>query len=64
MEKDTISISKQIYWRIYYWLFVERFNKKIDFNFKKNIYRWDLINFLIIFRNTCNIKFLKIKEYE
>ena len=64
MEKDTISISKQIYWRIYYWLFVERFNKKIDFNFKKNIFRWDLINFLIIFRNTCNIKFLKIKEYE
>ena len=64
MEKDTISISKQIYWRIYYWLFVERFNKKIDFNFKKNIYRWDLINFLITFRNTCNIKFLKIKEYE
>ena len=27
-------------------LFVERFNKKIDFNFKKNIFRWDLINFL------------------
>ena len=46
MEQDTVSISKQIYWRVYYWLFVERFNKKIDFNFKKNIFRWDLINFL------------------
>ena len=46
MKQDTVSISKQIYWRVYYWLFVERFNKKIDFNFKKNIFRWDLINFL------------------
>ena len=46
MKQDTVSISKQIYWRVYYWLFVERFNKKIDFNFKKNIFRWDVINFL------------------
>jgi len=46
MKQDTVSISKQIFWRVYYWLFVERFNKKIDFNFKKNIFRWDLINFL------------------
>ena len=33
--------------RIYYFLFVERFNKKISFNFPKNIFRWDLIQFLI-----------------
>ena len=33
--------------RIYYFLFVERFNKKLSFNFPKDIFRWDLIQFLI-----------------
>ena len=33
--------------RIYYFLFVERSNKKLPFNFPKNIFRWDLIQFLI-----------------
>jgi len=33
--------------RIYYFLFIERFNKKLSFNFPKNIFRWDLIQFLI-----------------
>ena len=33
--------------RIYYFLFVERSNKKLSFNFPKNIFRWDLIQFLI-----------------
>ena len=33
--------------RIYHYLFVERFNKKLTFNFPQNIYRWDLIQFII-----------------
>jgi len=46
MDKNTISKSQQFYRRIYYFLFKERFNKKIVYNFEKNIFRWDLINFL------------------
>ena len=33
--------------RIYYFLFIERFNKKLSFNFPEKIFRWDLIQFLI-----------------
>ena len=33
--------------RIYVYLFVERFNKKIKFDFPQDIYRWDLVKFLI-----------------
>ena len=33
--------------RIYYFLFIERFNKKLFFNFPEKIFRWDLIQFLI-----------------
>jgi hypothetical protein len=33
--------------RVYYFLFVERFNKKLSFNFPQNVFRWDLIQFLI-----------------
>jgi len=33
--------------RIYYFIFVERFSKKLLFNFPKNIYRWDLIQYII-----------------
>ena len=33
--------------RIYYFLFIERFNKKLRFNFPEKIFRWDLIQFLI-----------------
>jgi len=33
--------------RIYYFLFIERFNKRLSFNFPQNIYRWDLIQFII-----------------
>ena len=34
--------------KIYYFLFVERSNKKLSFNFPKNIFRWDLIQHIII----------------
>ena len=33
--------------RIYYFLFVERYNKKLDIKFPKNIHRWDLIQHII-----------------
>ena len=33
--------------RIYHFLFIERFNKKLSFNFPKNIFRWDLVQLLI-----------------
>ena len=44
MEK--ISKVKKIYNKLYYNLFVERFYKKINYNFPLDFYRWDLINFL------------------
>lgn len=33
--------------RIYHILFCEKFNKSINFQFEKNIYRWDIINEII-----------------
>jgi len=33
--------------RIYFFLFKERFNQKLFLEFPKNIYRWDLIQFII-----------------
>ena len=45
MEK--LNLFKLIFNRIYYYLFIERFNKKLFFNFPVDIYRWDLIQFII-----------------
>ena len=45
MEK--ISKIKKITNRIYHYVFVERFNKKIKYNFPNNFFRWNLINYLI-----------------
>ena len=33
--------------RVYYNLFIENFNKTIDFKFEKNIFRWDLLQTII-----------------
>jgi hypothetical protein len=33
--------------RIYYFLFKERFSKKLQFEFPNNIFRWDLIQYII-----------------
>lgn len=33
--------------RIYYFLFIERSNKKLSFNFPFDVFRWDLIQFII-----------------
>ena len=45
MEK--LNFFRLLINRIYYFFFVERFSKKLTFDFPKNIYRWDLIQFLI-----------------
>ncbi len=39
--------------KIYYYLFKERFDKKIDFDFPHDVNRWDLIQKLI---NSNNFK--------
>ena len=45
MEK--LNKFQKIRNRIYYNLFIEKFNKKINYNFPDNYFRWDLIEYLI-----------------
>ena len=52
MEK--LNNLKLFYNRIYYNLFIENFNKTIDFKFEKNIYRWDLLQKIIQLKNYKN----------
>ena len=44
MEK--ISKISRITKKLYYKIFIENFNKKISYNFPKNFFRWDLIEYL------------------
>ena len=44
---ENLNPIKLFFNRIYCFLFIERFNKKLSFNFPKDIFRWDLIQFLI-----------------
>ena len=39
---------------VYYNIFIERFNKKINFKFPNDFYRWDMIKFLQTKRNIEN----------
>ena len=45
MEK--LNKLQKIINRIYYNLFIEKFNKKINYNFPDDYFRWDLIEYLI-----------------
>ena len=45
MEK--LNKFQKIINRIYYNFFIEKFNKKINYNFPDNYFRWDLIEYLI-----------------
>ena len=45
MEK--LNFFKLLINRIYYFIFIERFSKKLNFDFPKNIYRWNLIQRII-----------------
>ena len=44
MEK--IGKLEKIINKLYYYFFIERFKKKINFNFPDNFFRWDLIEYL------------------
>ncbi len=45
MEK--LNKFRKIINRVYYHLFIENFNKKINYEFPDNFFRWDLIEYLI-----------------
>ena len=45
MEK--VNPIKKIFNKFYYELFIENFKKSISYNFPKDYFRWDLINYLI-----------------
>ena len=44
---ENLNLFKLILNRFYYFLFVERFYKKLNIDFPKGVYRWDLIQYLI-----------------
>ena len=44
MEK--LTRSKKFLNKLYYIIFKERFNKKINFKFEQNVFRWDIIDYL------------------
>ena len=44
---ENLNSIRLFFNRIYYFLFVERYNKKLDIKFPKNIYRWNLIQHII-----------------
>ena len=46
--------------RIYHILFGEKFNKNINFQFEKNVHRWDIINEIIKKKKFIFWKFRKI----
>ena len=44
---ENLNSFKLFYNRLYHYLFIERFNKKLDIQFPSNLYRWDLIQYII-----------------
>ena len=44
---ENLNFFKLLFFRIYHFLFIERFFKKLSFSFPENIYRWDLIQLTI-----------------
>ena len=44
---ENLNFFKLLLFRIYHFLFIERFFKKLSFNFPDNIYRWNLIQLII-----------------
>lgn len=44
---ENLNFFKLLINRIYFFLFKERFYKKLNFLFPQNIFRWDLIQFII-----------------
>lgn len=44
---ENLNPFKLLLNRLYHYIFVERFSKSLDIPFPKNIYRWDLIQYVI-----------------
>ena len=44
---EDLNPIKLLLNRIFYFLFIERFNKRLSFNFPVDIFRWDLIQHII-----------------
>lgn len=44
---ENLNLFKLFFFRIYHFIFIERFSKKLFFDFPKNIYRWNLIQMII-----------------
>ena len=44
---ENLNPLRLFFNRVYYFLFIERFNKKLSFNFPVDIFRWDLIQHII-----------------
>ena len=44
---ENLNLFKLFFFRIYHFIFIERFFKKLFFDFPKNVYRWDLIQMII-----------------
>ncbi len=52
MEK--VNKFTKVLKKLYYEIFIEKFNQKLVYNFPKNYFRWDLINYLIKKNNYIN----------
>lgn len=46
-KTEKLNFFKLFVNRCYHYWFVEKFNKKLDITFPENLYRWDLIQYLI-----------------
>ena len=44
---ENLNFFKLLFFRVYHFLFIERFFKKLSFNFPENIFRWNLIQLII-----------------
>ena len=44
---ENLNFFKLLINRVYYFVFKERFSKKIHLEFPKGIFRWDLIQYII-----------------
>ena len=56
---ENLNFFKLLFFRIYHFLFIERFFKKLSFNFPENIFRWNLIQLIIDKNNLCNMVIYK-----
>ena len=51
---ERLNKFTKIFKKIYYKVFIENFNGKLNYDFPNNFYRWDLIEYLIKKNNYTN----------